>query len=57
MSRNWFTAIIGRLFWLLLACLIIGLALGQLAWALVGLGIYLLHPWQTRRLQHCAYPR
>ena len=54
MSRNWFTAIISRLFWLLLACLIVGLALGQPAWALVvGLGIYLLHTlWQTRRLQH-----
>lgn len=54
MNRNRFTAMIGRLFWLLLCCLLIGLILGQTAWALVvGLSLYLGHTlWQTQRLQH-----
>ena len=53
MNRNWFSVVIGRLFWLLLGCLIIGLTVGQTAWALVcGLSIYLGYTlWQTRQLQ------
>lgn len=50
METNWFRAISGRLFWLLLACLAIGLVVGQPAWALViGLGGYLA--WMLRQLQ------
>lgn len=54
MDKNGFRAITGKLFWLLLICLLIGLAIGQPAWALViGLGGYLM--WmllQLRRFQH-----
>ncbi|WP_185267918.1 phosphate regulon sensor histidine kinase PhoR [Halopseudomonas xiamenensis] len=59
MEVNWFRVIIGRLFWLLLACLLAGLALGQPAWALVvGLGGYL--GWtlfQMQRFQHWLQTR
>jgi len=49
-ENNWFRAISGRLFWLLLGCLLIGLLVGQPAWALViGLAIYL--GWMLRQLQ------
>lgn len=59
MRQNWFTSIIGRLFWLLSACLIIGLAVGQPVWALVaGLAVYLGHTlWQMQRLQHWLHHR
>lgn len=53
MEKNWYRAITGKLFWLLLICLLIGLAVGQPAWALViGLGGYMM--WmllQLRRFQ------
>ena len=50
METNWFRAITGRLFWLLLACLLVGWALGEPAWALVlGLAGYL--GWMLRQLQ------
>jgi len=53
-DKNWFTTIVGRLFWLLLFSLVAGLIVGQPAWALVvGLSIYLSHMlWQAYRLRH-----
>lgn len=59
MRKNWFTSFIGRLFWLLSICLIIGLAVGQPAWALVaGLAVYLGHTlWQMQRLQSWLHHR
>ncbi|PRB82715.1 phosphate regulon sensor histidine kinase PhoR [Pseudomonas sp. MYb185] len=59
MEVNWFRVIIGRLFWLLLACLLAGLALGQPAWALViGLSGYLGWTlYQMQRFQHWLHNR
>lgn len=53
MNRNWFSAVVGKLFWLLLLCITVGLIVGQTAWALViGLSVYLIYTlWQARRLQ------
>lgn len=46
---NWLGGVLYRLFWVLLLCLVIGLAIGQLAWALViGLSGYLL--WNLRQM-------
>ncbi|SDS97876.1 PAS/PAC sensor signal transduction histidine kinase [Halopseudomonas litoralis] len=50
MEKNWFRAITGKLFWLLMICLLIGLVVGQPAWALaIGLSGYLI--WMLRQLQ------
>lgn len=59
MRNNWFASIVGRLFWLLSICLIIGLTVGQPAWALVaGLSVYLSHTlWQMQRLQNWLHHR
>ena len=59
MKTNWFTAILGRLFWLLAICVAVGWAVGQPAWALViGLGAYLAHTLrQTQRLQNWLHTR
>ena len=59
MRKHGFTSIFGRLFWLLAACLVIGLAIGQPAWALVvGLGICFGHSlWQMQRLQRWLHNR
>ena len=59
MNRNWFMAIIIKLVWLLLGCLLIGWLTGQTAWALVaGLALYLFYTlWQTQRLQRWLQTR
>ena len=52
-------AIIIKLVWLLLGCLLIGWLTGQTAWALVaGLALYLFYTlWQTQRLQRWLQTR
>lgn len=59
MRKNWLTSTVTKLFWLLSICLIIGLTLGEPAWALVaGLSIGFGHTlWQMQRLQYWLYNR
>lgn len=59
MRKNWFTSTVTRLFWLLSICLILGLAIGEPAWALVvGLSLgFSLTLWQMQRLQHWLHNR
>ncbi|MFO7705458.1 MAG: phosphate regulon sensor histidine kinase PhoR [Halopseudomonas sp.] len=46
---NWLGGVLFRLFWVLLPCLVAGLIIGQLAWALVvGLSVYLA--WNLRQM-------
>ncbi len=49
MGNNWFTAVLNRLFWLMLLCLVAGLILDAVAWTLVaGLTLYLF--WILRQM-------
>lgn len=48
-TTNWFRAVVIRLFWLLLGCVVLGLVTDQFAWALVaGLTVYLA--WTLRQM-------